>query len=60
MGSASDCGVPGADGRGEPAASEMASGTKAARELAPDMSGGAGLFDCIRRPGKSIFVILLC
>ena len=59
IGKANDCGVPGADGRGEPKASERASCTNEA--LWPlEKSGGAGLFDDIRRPGRSIFVTLLC
>ena len=58
IGSARDCGVPGADGLGDPAASEVMLWTNDARWL--PKSGGAGLFDDIRRPGKSIFVTLLC
>lgn len=60
MGKASDCGVPGADGFGEPIASERMSWTKDARWLPTPRSGGAGLFDDIRRAGKSILVTLLC
>ena len=55
FGRASDCGVPGIDGTGEPIA--MASPTKDAR---PPKSGGAGLFEDIRRAGRSILVTLLC
>lgn len=60
IGRASDCGVPGAEGRGDPTASANASATKEARWL-PTLpkSGGAGLFDDIRRPGRSIFATLL-
>lgn len=57
IGRARDCGVPGDDGLGEPTASEMASCTNGAR--LPPKSGGAGLFDEMRLPGRSIFVILL-
>ena len=57
MGRASDVGVPGIDVAGDPGANEEAS---AAREaLRPD-SGGAGLFEDILLPGRSIFVTLLC
>ena len=58
IGSARDCGVPGADGLGEPIASAIVSCTNDARWL-PN-SGGAGLFEDIRLPGRSILVILLC
>jgi hypothetical protein len=58
IGRAKDCGVPGAEGRGDPTASEKASAMKEARWL--PKSGGAGLFEDILRPGKSIFVTLLC
>ncbi|KAI7197813.1 hypothetical protein KC363_g143 [Hortaea werneckii] len=55
IGSARDCGVPGADGLGEPTASAYASCTNEARWL--PKSGGAGLFDDIRLlPGKSILM----
>lgn len=57
IGRASDWGVPGADGAGEPAAKADACATKDAR---PPKSGGAGLLDEILRAGKSIFVTLLC
>lgn len=55
VGKASDCGVPGIDGTGEPMA--RLSPTKGAR---PPKSGGAGLFDDIRRAGRSILATLLC
>jgi hypothetical protein len=55
VGRASDCGVPGIDGTGEPIAIESA--TKDAR---PPKSGGAGLFEDTRRAGRSILVTLLC
>lgn len=55
VGRASDCGVPGIDGTGEPMAIESA--TKDAR---PPKSGGAGLFEDTRRAGRSILVTLLC
>ena len=58
IGKAKDCGVPGADGRGEPSASASISCTNEERWL--PRSGGAGLLEEIRRPGKSIFVTLLC
>ena len=58
MGNARDCGVPGADGRGEPSASDMTSCTNEARWL--PRSGGAGLLEDIRRPGRSILATLLC
>ena len=60
MGKASDCGVPGADGSGEPIPVDVASCTNEARLLVGPRSGGAGLLDEIRRPGKSILVTLLC
>lgn len=56
MGSASEVGVPGIDGAGDPGARDNASGAIYARNPG---SGGAGL-DEILRPGKSILVILLC
>lgn len=55
-GSASDCGVPGIDGTGEPTA-KFESATK---DALPPKSGGAGLFDDTRRAGRSILVTLLC
>lgn len=57
IGSASDVGVPGIEGAGDPGANEAASATKWPRRLE---SGGAGLLDDILLPGRSIFVILLC
>lgn len=56
VGRASDCGVPGMDGTGEPIA-RLQSPTKDAR---PPKSGGAGLLEDTRRAGKSILVTLLC
>jgi hypothetical protein len=57
IGSARDVGVPGIEGAGEPGASEDVSPpTRCARTV----SGGAGLLDEIRLPGRSIFVTLLC
>lgn len=56
IGRASDWGVPGADGAGEPAARVAACATKEAR---PPNSGGAGLLEEILRAGRSIFVTLL-
>ena len=56
FGKASDCGVPGIDGTGEPIASAE-SPTKDAR---PPKSGGAGLLEDTRRAGRSILVTLLC
>lgn len=55
-GNASDCGVPGIDGTGEPIA-KFESPTK---DALPPKSGGAGLFDDTRRAGRSILVTLLC
>lgn len=59
MGKAKDVGVPGidAEGAGEPGVNDVVSGSMCG--LRPK-SGGAGLLDDIRLPGKSIFVILLC
>lgn len=59
MGKARDVGVPGidADGAGEPGVKDVVSDNMCG--LTP-RSGGAGLLDEIRLPGKSIFVILLC
>lgn len=57
MGSASDVGVPGIDGAGDPGANDEASAARWPRRLE---SGGAGLLDDILLPGRSIFVILLC
>lgn len=56
VGRASDCGVPGIDGTGEPAAN----GESPTSDGLPPKSGGAGLFDDTRRAGKSILVTLLC
>lgn len=55
VGRASDWGVPGIDGTGEPIA--MAASAAKAR---PPKSGGAGLFEETRRAGRSILVTLLC
>lgn len=57
IGKANESGVPGAEGAGEPTALSM-EGSLA--RLLPLNSGGAGLFDDIRRLGISILVILLC
>lgn len=59
IGIARDCGVSGAEGRGDPAPiSDTVSAAKEARWL--PKSGGAGLLDDILRPGRSIFETLLC
>lgn len=55
VGRASDCGVPGIEGTGEPIASESPT-----NEARPPKSGGAGLFEDTRRAGRSILVTLLC
>jgi hypothetical protein len=57
IGKAKDCGVPGADGTGDPAARADSRATNDAR---PPKSGGAGLFEDTRRAGRSILVTLLC
>lgn len=59
IGNAREVGVPGidADGAGEPGVMDVVSGNICG--LRP-RSGGAGLLDDIRLPGKSIFEILLC
>jgi len=57
MGSASDWGVPGAEGTGEPAARADSWPTNDAR---PPKSGGAGLLEETLRAGRSILVTLLC
>ena len=57
IGSASDVGVPGREGAGDPGAKEDASAVRFPRTLE---SGGAGLLEDILLPGRSIFVILLC
>lgn len=56
VGSASDWGVPGIEGTGDPTARLES----AANEARPPKSGGAGLFEDTRRAGKSILVTLLC
>jgi hypothetical protein len=56
VGSASDCGVPGIEGTGDPTV-RLASATNDAR---PPKSGGAGLFEDTRRAGRSILATLLC
>jgi hypothetical protein len=55
-GSASDCGVPGIEGTGEP----IPSVESAMNEARPPKSGGAGLLEDTRRAGRSILVTLLC
>lgn len=55
-GKARDCGVPGIEGTGEP----MLSVESPANEARAPKSGGAGLFEDIRRAGRSIFATLLC
>lgn len=57
IGRASEVGVPGMDGAGDPGAKEAASAARWPRAF---MSGGAGLLDDILLPGRSIFVTLLC
>ena len=57
MGKARDVGVPGMDGPGDPGASAEESCETCGRRLE---SGGAGLLEEIRRPGRSILDILLC
>ncbi len=57
IGIGSDTGVPGADGVGEPTASDDASAMCAVRG---PKSGGAGLLDDMRRDGSSIFENLPC
>jgi hypothetical protein len=56
VGNASDCGVPGIEGTGEP----IAMFASATNEALPPKSGGAGLFEEMRRAGRSILVTLLC
>jgi hypothetical protein len=52
MGNASEVGVPGHDGTGDPIAlPEISVGSWDRKPI----SGGAGLFEDIRRPGRSIF-----
>jgi hypothetical protein len=55
-GRASDSGVPGIDGTGEPI--DMAD--SAANDALAPKSGGAGLLDEMRRAGRSILATLLC
>jgi hypothetical protein len=52
VGNASDWGVPGIEGTGDP--------MSAMNEARPPKSGGAGLFEDTRRAGRSILVTLLC
>ena len=59
MGRAKDCGVPGAEGRGDPTASENASAMKDVLDGCPGLVV-PDLFEDILLPGKSIFVTLLC
>lgn len=55
MGRAIEVGVPGHDGAGDPITSFKDSCCICDRN---PMSGGAGLFEEIRRPGRSIFILL--
>jgi hypothetical protein len=58
IGSAREVGVPGHEGTGEPIALDDASmGIWGIWERKP-ISGGAGLLEEIRRPGKSIFMFI--
>lgn len=60
MGKATEVGVPGADGTGEPTAALVAPGmasSTASWDRWPK-SGGAGLLDDMRRAGKSDFIWL--
>lgn len=57
IGSASDVGVPGIEGAGDPGANEDVSPLA---RCGRTVSGGAGLLEDILRPGRSIFVTLLC
>lgn len=59
MGNAKLCGVPGTDCNGEPAPCERADRASVTNDARPK-SGGAGEFEDIRLPGKSIFATLLC
>lgn len=52
IGKARDVGVPGQEGTGDPIAFEVGSAANCARS---PISGGAGLLEEIRRPGRSIF-----
>ncbi len=54
-GKARDCGVPGIEGTGEPAPMVES----VANEARAQKSGGAGLFEEMRRAGRSILVTLL-
>lgn len=59
IGSATEVGVPGADGIGDPMAAEVGPGPMPGTESITDScarwpkSGGAGLLDDIRRGGRS-------
>lgn len=56
MGRAREVGVPGQEGTGDPIAFEVGSAAICAPICARNpMSGGAGLLEEIRRPGRSIF-----
>lgn len=57
IGRAREVGVPGIDGAGDPGARDEESRPDNDLEWA---SGGAGLLDDIRLPGRSILDILLC
>lgn len=59
MGNASDCGVPGAEGPGEPMAWAW-DGMSFTNDALPRKSGGAGLLWDTLRVGRSIFEMLLC
>jgi hypothetical protein len=56
IGSATDVGVPGADGTGEPI--DVLGGSIAPKNDRWPKSGGAGLLDDIRRGGRSVLVWL--
>ena len=58
IGSASDVGVPGIEGAGDPGATDNESAARCPPRAL--VSGGAGLLADILRPGRSIFVTLLC
>jgi hypothetical protein len=55
IGSAKEVGVPGHDGTGDPIAFDEVSVGNWERK---PISGGAGLLEEIRRPGKSIFMFI--
>lgn len=61
IGSATEVGVPGADGTGDPIAAEVGPGPMPGTASITDSwdrwpkSGGAGLFDDMRRGGRSDF-----